>query len=343
MEPIDIVIIWVDGEDPIHKAKRRKFLGNGRGETFAEVAAPTRFRSVGEIYFCIASILRFAPFVHHIYIVTDAQNPHADRFAARFFPESHIPITVVDHRTIFRDYEDLLPTFNSLSIETMLWRIPGLSERFVYFNDDVLLVAPVSPSDWYDEAGQPIIYGYWHCTWTARLVRWLRLPKHGHRTFTYKDSMLNAADVLGGEARKRFVRMIHASLPLQRSFFEQFYGQHPELLVENARWRFRNPHQFNPQSLFITYLALHNRCVLRPQGQTVIYLAPRPERIKKVAQSLRAAIVNRAAKICCINSLDMGAPEQQLGIVAWIGQRLGIDFLALRAERLRKQQAEERA
>lgn len=266
MEPIDIVITWVDGEDPIHKAKRRKFLGNGRGETFAEVAAPTRFRSVGEIYFCIASILRFAPFVHHIYIVTDAQNPHADRFAARFFPESHIPITVVDHRTIFRDYEDLLPTFNSLSIETMLWRIPGLSERFVYFNDDVLLVAPVSPSDWYDEAGQPIIYGYWHCTWTARLVRWLRLPKHGHRTFTYKDSMLNAADVLGGEARKRFVRMIHASLPLQRSFFEQFYGQHPELLVENARWRFRNPHQFNPQSLFITYLALHNRCVLRPQG-----------------------------------------------------------------------------
>lgn len=155
--------------------------------------------------------------------------------------------------------------------------------------------------------------------------------------------MLNAADVLGGEARKRFVRMIHASLPLQRSFFEQFYGQHPELLVENARWRFRNHHQFNPQSLFITYLALHNRCVLRPQGQTVIYLAPRPERIKKVAQSLRAAIVNRAAKICCINSLDMGAPEQQLGIVAWIGQRLGIDFLALRAERLRKQQAEERA
>lgn len=332
MEPIDIVITWVDGDDPAHKAKRRKFLGSGRGETFEEVAAPTRFRSVGEIYFCIASILRFAPFVHHIYIVTDAQDPHADEFAKRYFPDSHIPITVVDHREIFRGYEDQLPTFNSLSIETMLWRIPGLSERFVYFNDDVLLVAPVSPSDWFDENGRPVVYGYWHSTLTARLTRWFRLPKHGHRPFHYKDSMLNAADIIGGEARCRFVRMIHSSLPLLRSFFERFYREHPDLLLANARWRFRNNHQFNPQSLFITQQALQRVCILKPQGDTVIYLAPRPDRLEKCAAALRRAVANTKAKFCCVNSLDMGTPQQQRDIVAWISQRLGIDFLSMRNE-----------
>lgn len=332
MEPIDIVITWVDGDDPAHKAKRRKFLGSGRGETFEEVAAPTRFRSVGEIYFCIASILRFAPFVHHIYIVTDAQNPHADEFAKRYFPDSHIPITVVDHQEIFRGYEDQLPTFNSLSIETMLWRIPGLSERFVYFNDDVLLVAPVSPTDWFDENGRPVVYGYWHSTLTARLTRWFRLPRHGHKLFTYKDSMLNAADRLKGEARNRFVRIIHAPLVLCRSVFEQFYAAHPEWLTENARWRFRHASQFNPQSLFFTWAALHDRCVLKEQGDDVICLSATADRLEKCAAALQRAIANTKAKFCCVNSLDMGTPQQQRDIVAWISQRLGIDFLSMRNE-----------
>ncbi len=329
MEPIDIVITWVDGDDPVHKAKRRQFLGNGRGESFEEVAAPTRFRSVGEIYFCVASILRFAPFVHHIYIVTDAQDPHADEFARRYFPDNRIPITVVDHREIFRGYESFLPTFNSLSIETMLWRIPGLSERFVYFNDDVLLIAPVTPEDWFDEQGRPVVFGYWHKTFTTRLERWLRLPRHGHKAFTYKDSMLNAADRLGGEARSRFVRMIHAPLVLRRSIFERCYAKHPDWLVENARWRFRHALQFNPQSLFFTWSALHNACVLKRQGKEVICLQAVPEQAEKCAQQLQAAMANTEAKFCCVNSLDLGTPEQQRSIVEWIGRRLGIDFLAM--------------
>lgn len=330
MEPIDIVITWVDGEDPVHKAKRRKFLGHTHAENFEEVAAPTRFRSVGEIYFCIASILRFAPFVHHIYIVTDAQDPHADEFAKRYFPDSHIPITVVDHQEIFRGYEELLPTFNSLSIETMLWRIPGLSERFVYFNDDFFIVSPLKPQDWFNEQGKPVAYGYWHNSWTTRLERWFRLPRHGHRSFTFKDSMLNAADI--SSVRGRFVRIIHSPTPLLKSFFERFYALHRELIDRNARCRFREPHQFNPQALFLTELAQHNNCVLQTCSEEVICLHPSPQHLNRDMEHLQAAIANTKAKFCCVNSLDMGTPQQQRDIVAWISQRLGIDFLSMRNE-----------
>lgn len=49
-------------------------------------------------------------------------------------------------------------------------------------------------------------------------------------------------------------------------------------------------------------------------------------------EHLQAAIANTKAKFCCVNSLDMGTPQQQRDIVAWISQRLGIDFLSMRNE-----------
>ena len=52
---------------------------------------------------------------------------------------------VVDHREVFAGYEQFLPTFSSRAIESMLWRIPDLSERFLYLNDDFMLLRPVTP------------------------------------------------------------------------------------------------------------------------------------------------------------------------------------------------------
>ena len=63
MKPIDIVITWVDGDDPIHKKKREKYLAGSNLQQYDDIAGTTRYRSVGEIDYCVASILRFAPFV----------------------------------------------------------------------------------------------------------------------------------------------------------------------------------------------------------------------------------------------------------------------------------------
>ena len=51
----------------------------------------------------------------------------------------------------------VLPVFSSPSIEAHLHRIPGLSKKFIYFNDDVFLGAPTWPSDfWTPETGQKV-------------------------------------------------------------------------------------------------------------------------------------------------------------------------------------------
>ena len=151
-EKIDAVITWVDGDDPRHKAKRQAF---STPEMVAKenVAGDTRFNNLGEIFYCVASINRFAPWINKIYLVTDEQDPHLEPFLEQHFPEGYIPIEIIDHKTIFRGYEKYLPTFNSISIESMTWRIPGLSDRFVEFNDDLILAAPVTPEDFFTEKG----------------------------------------------------------------------------------------------------------------------------------------------------------------------------------------------
>jgi hypothetical protein len=76
-------------------------------------------------------------------------------------------IRIVDHREIFRGYERLLPTFNSLAIESMLWRIEGLADRFLYFNDDMMLVASVEPTDFFSIDGKVKLRGSWR-NWTEQ-------------------------------------------------------------------------------------------------------------------------------------------------------------------------------
>ena len=131
-DKIDAVITWVDGNDPVHQAKRAQFLTHKRENTMKDVAGETRFNQVGEIYCCIASILRFAPWINKIYIVTDNQDPHVEDYINKYFPENKIPVEIVDHKVVFEGYEKYLPTFNSLAITSVLWRIPYTEALNIY-------------------------------------------------------------------------------------------------------------------------------------------------------------------------------------------------------------------
>mgnify|MGYP003302698541 CR=1 FL=1 len=152
---IDAVITWVDGKDPRHREKRMKYASAGQLKS-DDKAGETRYADLGEIFWCVASLNRYAPWLNKIYIVTDEQDPGLDAFLERNFPEGYIPVEIVDHKVLFKGYEDCLPTFNSVSIESMTWRIPGLSDRFLEFNDDLMLLAPVAPEDFFLPDGTPV-------------------------------------------------------------------------------------------------------------------------------------------------------------------------------------------
>ncbi|MFI6655425.1 stealth family protein [Streptomyces sp. NPDC050523] len=132
--PVDVVYTWVDGDDPTMAAKRRAYQ-----ELSGDVIAPretgaSRYTSHDELRYALRSLDMYAGFVRHVYLVTDAQIPD-------WLDPDAQGLTVVDHRDILP--AEALPVFNSHAIESRLHHIPGLSDHYLYFNDDVFINRPV--------------------------------------------------------------------------------------------------------------------------------------------------------------------------------------------------------
>ena len=173
-----MVIAWVDGADPEHRKKRLSFLKK-KSNVVPAGAAETRFHSLNEVEYCVLSILKFAPFVRNIFIVTDNQDPKVNAAVQKYFPTRQDHIRIVDHKEIFEGYEQFLPTFNSICISNMLWRIKGLSDHFVYFNDDVFLTREISPEVWFKKA-RPVLRVNWVFPPFERLI-WDKLRVNYHK------------------------------------------------------------------------------------------------------------------------------------------------------------------
>ena len=135
--PIDFVVIWVDGADPAWQAEKARFLPRTEGSVDA---GENRYRDWDNLRYWFRAVERYAPWVNRVHLVTWGHLPHWLNPGA---PRLHI----VRHR----DYitPEYLHTFSSHPIELNLHRIDGLAERFVYFNDDQFLTAPVSPEDFF--------------------------------------------------------------------------------------------------------------------------------------------------------------------------------------------------
>ena len=127
---IDFVIIWVDGSDPEWLAEKAKYAPPADTDS-----RPERYRDWGLLPYWFRGVEKFAPWVRKIHFVTWGHIP-------KWLNTSHPKLNIVRHDEYIP--EKYLPTFSSHTIELNLHRIEGLSENFVYFNDDMFLTAPVS-------------------------------------------------------------------------------------------------------------------------------------------------------------------------------------------------------
>lgn len=317
MVPIDVVITWVDGDDISHREKRRKYASADE-LTNDDIGGEIRYKSVGEIRYCLASILRFAPFVRKIFIVTDNQNPQLDGFIETEFPDRTAEIVIIDHKVIFEGYESYLPVFNSLAIETMLWRIPGLSDHYVYFNDDVLLAAPVEPDDFF--VGDSLVCYASKMSWHfAAFLRWAKHIGKSHKVFGFKDSMINAAALLG--RRDTFLLFDHIPHMMIRSVFEDYFTMHPEALKINISHRFRDQVQYNPQELCYLLAQKEGKTVIRSNKGNYLYLYPRKKK-NYVNDKIRQFDSYPNAKFLCINSLNNAEPDDVRKVLTWLEKRI---------------------
>ncbi len=183
---MDVVYTWVNGSDAKHQellalytalmyppppplvpetadmpteagalAAREEELKRLQAEqTEKQHTTKNRFRDNQELRYSLRSIWRFAPWVRHVYIVTNGQIPY-------WLNTGHPRISVISHSQIFPNSSHL-PTFASPAIESHLHRIPGLADKFIYFNDDVMLGNVVWPDDFYSHGTGQKVFLSWN-------------------------------------------------------------------------------------------------------------------------------------------------------------------------------------
>ncbi|MGB0836801.1 MAG: Stealth CR1 domain-containing protein [Flavobacteriaceae bacterium] len=300
---VDAVITWVDGDDRKHKLKRAKYLNTHIKKS--ENESSTRFATNYEINYCVLSILKYASWVKNIYIVTDNQTPPIFEDVSKFYPHRINDIIIIDHTQIFPKEIDILPNFNSTSIESCLWRIPGLSDRFIYFNDDFLLIQPTQINDFFI-GPRPILRGSMTLPPYPKLA-FLKLKKfywsifkiNKKNRYSFEVGQYRAAKLVNSDLK--FWKHDHTPYPLNKNVLKKFYLEHKESFLQNINFRFRNNSQFIINSLAnnIEVKQYENHNFSKTELVYIKTISNKTKLYKKISM-----LKNPLYKFACIQSLD---------------------------------------
>ncbi|STX36862.1 stealth family protein [Legionella feeleii] len=336
-DPIDAVITWVDGNEPAYQEKLAHYLSQTRW-VHPEATAKTRFCQIGELEYCVTSLFRFAPWLRNIYIVTDNQIPALlGKLGGTCYENK---VYLIDHKVIFSGFENFLPTFNSKTIGSLLWQIPGLSEKFIYFNDDCFLIKPVSPTDFFQN-DCVVLRGRWRKCRSLKLSRRIRtriknfflktppeavFPKH-------KLAQEYSARLVGYD--KAFFYLYHTPHGFIRSKLANYFALHSEQLKNNLRFRFRAVDQFVISSLAAHLQIKANEAVI-DKKLDALQLKIEVEPLYEVIQKLNQADMNKKLAFICVQSLDNTPPLARNIIFDWLDKRIGSfeSFLAHKQKNL---------
>ncbi len=257
---IDVVYTWVDGNDPKWQDKK-----NAKVKTMAselEVCAKSgtsqsRFHNRDELKFSLRSLSRFARFVGNIFIVTDDQCPD-------WLNLNHPKIHLVSHREIF-PVNNHLPTFNSHAIEANLHRIKGLSERFLYLNDDVALGSAVEESDFFDKHGKMLVY------FDHRKVH--RRPWWFGYNSPVNSAARNNSRLMNSLSFERInYRLDHAPYALRKSLYQELWEKFPVELGKTSSNPFRHPSDLSTASSLVQHYALATNRAIKGPGDSSTYI-----------------------------------------------------------------------
>ena len=140
MEKIDFVVTWVDGNDPAWREEKSRYQKKDVGDLRDE-----RYREWDNLQYWFRGVEKYAPWFHKIHFVTWGHVP-------AWLKTDHPKLQIVKHS----DYipAEYLPTYSARPIEFFLHKIPDLTDKFVYFNDDMFLTAP-SPAEVFFKNGLP--------------------------------------------------------------------------------------------------------------------------------------------------------------------------------------------
>lgn len=307
--PIDFVVTWVNGNDVAWQEERARIIGekgirsNGNGVC--------RYRDWVSFKYWFRAVEKFAPWVRCVHLVTWGHVPE-------WLNTESPKLKIVNHK----DYmpNEFLPTYNSNALELNLFRIQNLSEHFVYFNDDVLLVRDVKPEDFFQN-GKPV-----HTAVAFPCInRDNELPYHMFfNTYGMINRKNRIADCIEKYPEKWFshiygrqmgynvrawqddgisgIYFTHMAAPFCRSSMEKVWKKYEKTMIETCKYKVRDIHQITHQIFSIEDILNGN---FEPEKDDWGYCV----RIEDIDQ-IEIVYRNKSKKMICLFDRDnMSASE----------------------------------
>ncbi len=285
--PVDAVFTWVDDHDEAWRASREEFTPPQSRDDHRS-NHNERFRNHDELRYSLRSLEMFAPFVRHVFLVTNGQTPEwLNRDCER--------LTVVPHSEIF-SHKEYLPTFNSSGIEAQLHRISGLSEHFLYFNDDFFLGDFCVPEDFFFANGALKFFPSSQFVFDEDID----LEREAYILADY-NALQIVRQSSGGRGGSSIMQ--HVPYPCSRVLLESMERQWPASFDAVARERFRSPNDIRP----IAFLQYHAGFLSRMAFPSNIGHTYLPLWNPLVESRMRSLLRNRDSKTICIN--DVGVDD----------------------------------
>ena len=296
---IDMVFSWVDGSGTSYQEARRELeagaiLGEGDDHD-------SRFRHLDELKYALRSVYLFAPWIRRIFIATDS--------AAPAWLAEHPKVTLVRSPEHFAD-SSVLPTHNSMAVESQLHHIDGLAEHFLYSNDDMFFARPLPPDLFFTPGG---------------ITRFMLSPNRIGlgESAQERSGFENSARVNRRLLWDRFGafttrHLEHSAAPLRRSVLTQLNEEFEPEFAATAASTFRAANNISvTNSLYHYYALLTGRAVMHKDGRGIYVDTANMAGLTQLPHVL----ARRNADFLCLNDGSFGDATPELR------RKLVTDFL----------------
>lgn len=218
-QDIDLVVPMVFPDDA---EWRRTFARYHGGDSRQHV----RFRSWGTEELLVRCCMEYMPWLHRIFILLAGESQRQP------WMDDYPKVTVVCHDQFIP--RKRLPCFSSPCIEMFLKDIPGLSEQFIYANDDMFPLSPLRPDDFFRD-GKPCIH--------FSEKQFPKAPNVFQRKCLYQQNMVGAP--FGKQYRRTWIASGHSFAPILRSACEAVWQRHGTEINKYLSPLRRTDHSYN--------------------------------------------------------------------------------------------------
>lgn len=275
---IDFVFPYVNSEDEVWKAQFELYCKNNQ----IEFNESSRFRDWGLLKFVFRSISLNLPFIRNLYMIVSSESQIPDWVNRKY-------VNIVFHKDIIP--QQYLPTFNSTCIEMFIHRIPGLSEKFLYSNDDIYVMKELQENQFY-KGNKPII---------SLFLKDVSMATSQFRKVVIhcQDLVINDFDNIIVPAGK-YYRPPHLITPMLKSTHQKVWNLH-KTEIENSISALREEKNYN-QYIFTDYQVFSGENINKSfDGVYCDFYGSNLEKIKKNIEEPEKSIL-------CIND-NSRAPE----------------------------------